>query len=313
MAGNEEFSFENEENSETGTDIPPTKEKDPISPEDRRKGSRTRLLFLVLLLAAGAGIYSFSGNVGVAEPIASSPQVAAKQPIAVPPRPLEDMASNGEDAAVDAEGPAPESRVAEASQVVEESTLPGKDGEIIQVASGEKAEAPIKGEPKPPVPAAQDGAAVAEHPEAYVVAAGAFLLRSNLAEAEKKVYESGFVPQVVQRKKPLDMTRLRVGTYPLREGRKKMEELSEVAPDAFCLPAEDGVAVYAASFRSIDKARNFADRLYQEGLRVEEESVRIEIPLYLLSFGDFPDREEARRAAGQARAAGLDTMVIKKP
>jgi hypothetical protein len=63
----------------------------------------------------------------------------------------------------------------------------------------------------------------------------------------------------------------------------------------------------------VDKARNFADRLYSQGLRVEEESARVEIPLYLLSVGGFADLESAREAAGQVRAAGLDAMVIKNP
>jgi cell division septation protein DedD len=147
----------------------------------------------------------------------------------------------------------------------------------------------------------------------YTIAAGAFLLRSNLAGAERKVTESGFEPQVVQKMQWMDMTRLRVGVFSPEEGKKKMEELEELTTNAFYLPADGKVAVYAGSFQNLDKARSFADRLYKQGLRVEEESAHVEVPLYLLSFGGFDDLESAREAAERVRTAGLDAMVVKNP
>lgn len=308
MADREEFSFEVEEKSPAGDSGISWMEQEEhsevpeASEQGRRKGSMTRILLLVLLLVAvgGAGFYFLVGIPEVTEPPPPPPQVAVnKQPIAVPPRPAQETPPVEKVSVQAAEETAPQ-----VPPPVEKQVPPEKITEVAQSVPGEKPGISTPGEaPEQLAVAAGD----------YTVAAGAFLLRSNLAEAERKVHESGFVPQVVQKKRKLDMTRLRVGTFPPQEGKKKMEEVAELAPDAFYLPVEGGLAVYAASFHNLDKARVFADRLYKQGLRVEEESAQVEIPLYLLSFGGFSDLESARKAAEQVRVTGLDTIVVKKP
>jgi cell division septation protein DedD len=310
MADKEGFSFEEEEKSGTESGISwmeqETHPEVTPGPEKGSKGSMTRILLLVLLLVAvgGAGFYFLTGTPEVMEPPPTPPLAAVKkQPIAVPVRPVEENSPVEKEPMAAVVETAPQDPAPETPNAVEKKDLPEKSP-VAQEVPGEKAGLSASVE-------APDRSAAAAGD--YAVAAGAFLLRSNLAEAEKKVRGSGFEPQVVQKKRKLDMTRLRVGTFSLQEGKKKMEELTELAPDAFYLPVDGGIAVYAASFQNVDKARNFADRLYSQGLRVEEESARVEIPLYLLSVGGFADLESAREAAGQVRAAGLDAMVIKNP
>lgn len=311
MTDKEGFSFEEEEKSPSGAGSglswmeqeENSKSSDPS--DNGRKGSRTRILLLLLLLivAGAAGFHFLLGPSGIPEPPApSAPAAVKKQPIAVPPRPVEEASPIGKESVAAAEGTASQSPAPETPKPVEEVILPQKSTEVVQAVADEKIGLASSSD--------ASGQLAGEGGD-YIVAAGAFLLRSNLAEAERKVHASGFVPHVVQKKKKMDMTRLRVGTFSTQEGKKKIEELVELAPDAFYLPVEGGMAVYAASFLNLDKARNFADRLYQKGLRVEEESARVEISLYFLSFGGFADLESARKAAGQARAAGLDTMVVK--
>lgn len=306
MADREEFSFEEEENPSGDSDISWMDQGEdseiPAAGQGRRKGSMTRILLLVLLLitAGAAGFHFVLETPASTEPRQPALQVAEKkQPIAVPSRPPQETPPFEKESEPAAEAAAPQ-----VPPPVEEKVLPEKSTEVVQSVPGEKPRIST------PVEAPEKLAAATGD---YTVAAGAFLIRSNLAEAERKVHESGFVPQVVQKKRKMEMTRLRVGTFPLQEGKKKVEEVAELAPDAFSLPVDGGLAVYAASFHNLDKARVFADRLYKKGLRVEEEYAQVEIPLYFLSFGGFPDLESARKAAEQARGRGLDTIVVKKP
>jgi cell division septation protein DedD len=313
MADKEGFSFEEEEKSPSGTEagISWMEQEDHSeitqAPENGRKGSMTRILLLVLLLVAvgAGGFYFLTGTSEVMEPSPAPPQVAVKkQPIAVPARPVEENPPAEKEPMAAVAETAPQDAAPETPKAAEKKDLPEKSPEVAQAVPAEKADIPPSNEATEQLaPAAGD----------YSVAAGAFLLRANLADAERKVQASGFTPRVVHKKKKMDMTRLRVGTFSPQEGKQKMEELAELTPDAFYLPVEGGIAVYAASFQNVDKARNFADRLYKRGLRVEEEPARVEIPLYLLSFGGFADLESARKAADQVRTAGLEAMVIKNP
>jgi|GEM_PF-1219187 len=146
----------------------------------------------------------------------------------------------------------------------------------------------------------------------YVLQGGAFLVHGNLVEAEKTVRELGFEPRLETGQKTEKMTRLRVGLYAPEEARAKLKEIKGLAPDAFLVRAGDQVGVYAGSYYDLDKSRRYADSLYQQGLRVEEEYVEIPLPLTILTFGDFPDMATARQAAERARAKGLDVLIVQR-
>jgi hypothetical protein len=311
MTDKEEFSFKNEEKSSPGADSDISWMEQEASPEipggpaNGRKGSMTRILLLVLLLVA-VGASGFSFLLGAEDTELPPPvQVAAKkQPIAVPPQPVEETPSAEKESMPAADESAPHVPAPETAKPAEEKAQPEKSLAALQADSGRMSAMSSPGE-------------VSEQPAPakgiYTIAAGAFLLRSNLAGAERKVTESGFEPQVVRKMKWMDMTRLRVGIFSPEEGKKKMEELEPLTSQAFFLPVDGRMAVYAASFQNLDKARSFADRLYKQGLRVEEESAQVEIPLYLLSFGGFDDLESAQKAAQRVRTAGLDAIVVKNP
>jgi hypothetical protein len=55
-----------------------------------------------------------------------------------------------------------------------------------------------------------------------------------------------------------------------------------------------------------------ADKLYQHDIRIEEESVDIQVPMKIVRFGEFHDTAAASEVAGEAKKSGLDVLVVKR-
>jgi cell division septation protein DedD len=279
---------------------------------EKRSPGRMILLLVLLLVLAGAAAYFFLGSPPVPETPPPAPPV--RQPIALPPPPV-----NTEDAMVKTETvpPVPPS--------VEAPAAPGKPEALVKAeVPAVKAAVPAKAEeptaraaaPPSPPPAGQAVApAKIASPKAgpYFLHAGAFLLKANLRAAEAQVRRLGYEPRVKSMRKTVPMTRLRVGAFFAEEGKAKLDSLKAVAPNAFLIRQGEYVLVYAGSYQDLDRARRAADHLYQQGIRVEEEPVVAEVSLSLLSFGAFADRNAAEQAAVRARAAGLEAIVRKDP
>ncbi len=154
-----------------------------------------------------------------------------------------------------------------------------------------------------PVPAAAN----------YTIDAGAFLLKSNRLAAEKIIRRLGFQPQVKTMKRPVKMVRLRLGgPYTPMEAEAKLKEMAATAPDSFAVSKGDQMMVYAGSYHSLDQARVYADRLFQKGIRVEEEPAEVPMLLHLVTFGSFADKAEASEVLTKAKAAGLETTLLAK-
>ncbi|NIQ96275.1 MAG: hypothetical protein GWN87_20310, partial [Desulfuromonadales bacterium] len=146
----------------------------------------------------------------------------------------------------------------------------------------------------------------------FVLQAGAYLMEENLEAVSRTVERLGYRPRLDQGTKTVEMTRLKVGTYDERSARKKLQEVRRLAPDAFTLGEDGRVGVYAGSYYNLDRARVFADRLYSQGVRVEEEDVVVELPITIVRFGAFEDRSEAENVARRARDNGLEIAVVEK-
>lgn len=281
MTDKEEFDFQEEEDLMSGgarAEEQQLREALSASAETGKKASPARLLVLILLLivfAAGA-FYFFLGPAPAPE-APPAPAVVEKKPIAIPPPPSE---------------PAREAVPAlPAAPPLEEVALKAEEVVTEPVAAEEPASPPDDGP--------------------YTVEAGAFLLKSNLLAAEKRLRQAGLQPRVTEAAKTVTMTRLRVGSFSPEAATAKVRELTPLAPDAFVLRSGEEMVVYAASYYDLDKARRFADRLYAQGVRVDEEPAQVEVPLFLLDCGPFPDLASAREAKALVRAAGLDALVNK--
>lgn len=168
---------------------------------------------------------------------------------------------------------------------------------------------------KPPAsPAAEKTTApvsVTPAPGHYTVQVGAFAMQSHLVEAQNKLRELGYPINVREMTSKITMIRLRVGTFFPTQGEAKMAEIRLLGGEPFFLMDKDLMIVYAGSFQSAAKARQFAATLQTQGVHVTEERVATEIPLTILRFGDFATRAEAEEAAARARQKKLDTLIVK--
>jgi hypothetical protein len=147
----------------------------------------------------------------------------------------------------------------------------------------------------------------------YTIEAGAFLVKANRQAAEKIIARLGFKPKITTIQRPVKMVRLRVGgPYTPMAAELKLAEIANLAPNAFSVPTGDQLVVYAGSFFLIDEARLLADKLFVEGIRVEEETARVPMPLEVVTFGSFSSKDAAAKAIKKAKAAGLQPVVIRK-
>jgi len=71
---------------------------------------------------------------------------------------------------------------------------------------------------------------------------------------EAKPVPSSFVPSSSAEEQKITMIRLLEGVYPPKQGNMKLQELAADYPSAFLLPVEQGVALYAGSFRDPERA-----------------------------------------------------------
>jgi hypothetical protein len=263
------------------------------APEEHSGGSSRRLVLLVLLLlvASGAGLYSRYGG---AEPAgdAAPPvrQAVVSQPISMPvPAP-----------------PAPGER---AEGAVKEKTTGAKEAEAVVPSNP-----PVESPPPAPAVAAKTVPAPVELPkEAFTLQTDPLLLPGELAKAERTLRTLGFEPSRATVPQTVTLTRLRLGVYPSAEALLHLREAQALIPDAFPLRQGGNVAIYAGSFHDVDRARIFADELYERGIRVEEEKAQVSLNVNVLRFGSFAGEKDAAKALESVRTAGLQSRLVRLP
>jgi hypothetical protein len=313
MTDKDDFGFLDEEPSDWD-DMPSPEPPGEMQPEPAGtggsgRGSRTRPLLLVLLLvlALAGGYFYYVGQPESPAP-APPPSPPAKKTVALPAPPPAAQPASKEPAPAAANAPAP----AKVAAPVPAAPVPAAAAAKAPPAKTAAAPSAAAAKPQPaPAPAKAEGRAAVPG-EPYFLHGGAFVLKGNLQAAEKTVRRLGYEPHLQQVRRATPMTRLRVGYFLPEQAEQRLREIRTLAPDAFTLRGGDGVFVYAGSFCDIDQARRFADRLYAQGVRVEEEPTEVVLPVSLLSFGSFPDRQSAEKAAEKARRAGLEATVDKR-
>ncbi|PLX84615.1 MAG: hypothetical protein C0617_07185 [Desulfuromonas sp.] len=331
MAAEEEFNFDEEleeleevtgpeyESVRTPEDGLQAPEESP-GPEGaplRKKSPLPRILGAVLLLvvAASAGLYLYSGRQD-APGQSVRPELPQRQPIAIPASPTGEPGR--EKLSDPANRPALERGVIVEVHKSEPAPVQAYKPKPAPVQASKPKPAPVQAsKPEPvagPAPPAQKpvgrSEAASARTGAFTLQAGAFLVEANSAEVARKVRELGFEPRSRKKDKTVEMTRLRIGILPAAEAKNRLDELAESVPQAFHLPRGGDWAVYAASFHDLRGAREYAEELARKGIAVEEERTRVELPLIVLSFGAFPDRAAAEKAASLAREAGLEVDVV---
>ncbi len=246
-----------------------------------KSGGAIRLLLLLLLVAAAGGFYFFGQEFMTAD--APVVKVAAQKPgkIKVPVR----------------------TQGVETSEAVKEEVVT-KD--VVAAVTPKVADVnppPIK---------------VAEPPKieklpvapAFTLVSGSYLYRGSLARDIARIEKLGYKVERTQKAEPHNMTRLLVGHYPKALAKKRLAEVREIADGAFLVAEKGQYAVYAGSFLSLDKARRTADLLYQQGVRVEELQVKVDLPRTTLHFGSFTARSEAQKAVEELRKTGVNKLKV---
>ncbi|TYO99867.1 cell division septation protein DedD [Geothermobacter ehrlichii] len=315
--------------------------------EHEAKRSPSRLLLLLLLAVAAAAVFFLVDRGGEQAPAPAS--VASKKlPIKPPPaakekpvtevverRPVavageERLTANASAAktvaptAADA-GKAGSEREAAVASLPEKSAAaaqpeaaesPAKPATEVKTVAEQAATAAAEQKPVAP-PAAGTSSGQQEQPAGgalsagYRVRVGAFILPANLRDALATVKKLGYEPRVEAGKITRSMVRLRYGVYPRQEARRHLDELKKIAPGAFVVYEQEKGAVYAGSFVNVDKARRYADVLWEKkGIRLDEVKVDVQVPLKKVSIGPFSDRAAARKAAAAMRQAGLEGEIV---
>ena len=305
-------------------------------------GSRSRVPLLLLLLIGLLGAaYFFMGDLlsGPATPTQSAVVKSQPQKQKIPARKIQQEQKAVQEVVIPTEkvatAPAEENVVPQEKAAAAVETPAGK---AVEPATEEPVEAtqavveskstmavtPTKKtamtEKEPIIPAVAEEPKVEEKTEAvaipekapYVLQVGAYVLDSNMTRTLEVVKSLGYEPFVLEGKKAVTMTRLRVGTYPEKVAREKLSELQQVVPSAFLLHEGDQMVLYAGSYYGLNHARVQADLIYPHEIHVDEERVNITIPIKTVRFGDFKDSEAAGVMVEKAKAAGLDTLIVKQ-
>lgn len=314
MTDMDDFGFDEEMPEEEAQDWEP-------EIEEKKGGGRTRVLLLALLLvilvAAALWFFVLAPVDGPSSPV----QVVTmpKKPVAMPAPPAAAPAK----AAPSAAAPMPAASTAPPSATAPAPTpMPASPAPTSASAPQPATEPPVTTVAVPPAPVAVPAApekptasakmaasakpAAAVH-GAYTLNAGSFLLDSSIKEVVAKVRAAGYEPVLTPVTRKVHMTRLRVGVYPTAvDAARKLKEVKRYAPDAFSIDKGGMVAVYAGSYFVRDKARAFADRLYEKrGVRLEEEGIEIKETLQRVTFGDFSGLDAATAEAKKLAARGL--------
>ena len=280
--------------------------EEDMEEESPRKGlsQRSLLLILLLLLALGGGAYYYlNGPLDQAQAPQSEP-VKAKvvvEPTPPTPTPVEVKPETPVAAA-----PVPAQELQAATPVVPEKVA-SPPAETVATAPASTPAPPVPSEVKNdvvPAPATK---------QPFTLSVGAFLSKENQQEVEKKIRHLGYTPKVQTVSAMVPMTRLLLGIYDdPAAAQARSQEWSTLIPNLFSLQEGDKVALYAGSFQSVEQARKYADKLYQQGILADEETVSMQMSMKKISFGSFANRAEAEKAAKRAADAGLTAQVARR-
>jgi len=313
---------------------------EPVTAVPERKSSRSRILVMVLLLVlVAAGAFFFLGGEEEPPPVAKLP-VPQNKPVAIPRPPSEPAVVTEKMAPVAEQGQPvaePVAPVAATPPVVAKPAVAQPQAEAVTPVKPEVAEKPQPAatvakpvepvakpavaeaataapatEVKPEVPAPSSAAAPVAVNGDYRVQVGAYVLPTSLHEVESRLQQLGYQPQVITGSRTLSMIRLFYGRYPASQGAAELAGLKKTAPDAFLIHDGDQVDLYAGSYVSLDKARRFADLLFEKQVKVDERSVEVPIPFYRVSVGPLPDHQAAEEVLARLKREGLEGLIVKQ-
>lgn len=145
----------------------------------------------------------------------------------------------------------------------------------------------------------------------YSLLAGSFLKKAYLEETQAQIAQLGLPSKVRSQLIPVTMTRVKVGTFPLEEGRQRLDTLRAAIPEAFATADGQNLTLYAGSFAVPSEADAMLSLLREQGIEGETEKVDMDMDGFSLSIGPFATRQEAEAALQKTQQAGLDTLLFR--
>ncbi len=280
----EESFFLDSEPEDTGAADEAGVEENPpgftIEEVPEKKGSSRLLLLLLLLVALGGGFYFFGQEALESHESVVTVRMQKPTKMKVPARP----------------------QPTKQAEAVKEEVVAK---EVVASVAPKKAAA--KAPPAAPAPLVKKTPVSAP---AFTLASDSYLYRGALRRDSALIEKMGYKVTQTQKLEPHKMTRLLVGLYPKKMAQKRLAAIKKLADGAFLVAESGKYAVYAGSYLSLDKARREADRLYAQGIRVEERQVQIDLPRTSLRFGSFSSRSDAQAAREKLQKAGVAKLKV---
>jgi hypothetical protein len=149
----------------------------------------------------------------------------------------------------------------------------------------------------------------------YSLDMGEYVVKSAMADAEKKLRKMGQVPVVEEgpkRKEP--MIRLYAGGFPnLEAAKKQQEKLRANNVECFILLERDRKShLYAGSYSDQNAAAKQQKRLADLGIKVSLKKVVVSVPTFHLTAGSFPTRGAALEVAAELEKQGVKSVVVQR-
>jgi hypothetical protein len=149
----------------------------------------------------------------------------------------------------------------------------------------------------------------------YSLDLGEYVVKSAMADAEKKLRKMGQVPVVEEgpkRKEP--MLRLYAGAFPnLEAAKKQQEKLRANNVESFILLERDRKShLYTGSYSDQNAAAKQQKRLADLGIKVSLKKVVVSVPTFHLTAGSFPTRGAALEVAAELEKQGVKSVVVQR-
>lgn len=159
------------------------------------------------------------------------------------------------------------------------------------------------------LPVRNDGMVDDNH---YALAAGMYIFNKNFTEQQKIAGNVGLPFHVEIKSRKIAMTRLYVGTFPLKKGMALYQKMKQKFPGTFVIKdaKKQTVSVFGGSFYFAEEARKGKELLSKGGYKVKEVSSTVALPLYAGYMGKFDSSKDAEKFRSEAIKTSATEMPV---
>ncbi|MCW8859958.1 MAG: SPOR domain-containing protein [Deltaproteobacteria bacterium] len=143
----------------------------------------------------------------------------------------------------------------------------------------------------------------------YSVHVGPFINQEEVRQATETLRDLGLQVQQVAGRGQVRMIRLREGSYPADEARKRLAKLKKTINTAFLLPEADKRALYAGSFHEQSGADQLRESLEKQNISVTEVTTEIMMEGTIL-IALQADQQTAKQVAEHIRSRGFTVKTL---